>query len=80
VNFREYWSDPIWRGLRVVTIVTATATIAILIVYLVVGKSWQVPLAVAVIANVGLNVALVIRSLVVRSRRHHSHESQSSTS
>jgi hypothetical protein len=68
VNFRGYWSDPIWRGLRVVTFVTATFTIAILIMYLVVGKSWLVPLVSAVIANVGLNLALVIRSLIVRAR------------
>jgi hypothetical protein len=74
VNFRAYWSDPIWRGLRVVTIVTATVTIVLLIVYLVVGKSWLVPLGAAVIANVGLNVALVIRSLVVRSRLRRSRE------
>jgi hypothetical protein len=75
VNFRAYWSDPIWRGLRVVTIVTATAAIAVLLVYLVVGNSWLVPLAVAVIANVGLNVALVIRTLIVRAQRRRSHES-----
>jgi hypothetical protein len=75
VNFREYWSDPIWRGLRVVTIVTVIATIAILIVYLVVGKSWLVPLAAAVIANVGLNLALVMRSLIVRARLRHRDES-----
>jgi hypothetical protein len=75
VNFRGYWSDPIWRGLRVVTIVTATSTVAILIVYLVVGKSWLVPLVAAVIANVGLNLALVIRSLIVRARLRHPPES-----
>jgi hypothetical protein len=68
VNFRAYWSDPVWRGLRVITIVTATATIAILIVYLLVGKSWLNVLAVAVIVNVGLNLALVIRSLMVRAK------------
>jgi hypothetical protein len=39
--------------------------------YLVVGKSWLVPLAALVIANVGLNLALVIRSLIVRSRLRH---------
>ena len=69
MNFRAYWSDPLWRGLRVITIVTATATVAILIVYLVVGRSWLDALAAAVIANVGLNVALVIRTLVVRAKR-----------
>jgi hypothetical protein len=71
VNLRGYWSDPLWRGLRVVTIVTATSTIAVLIVYLVEGKSWLVPLAALVIANVGLNLALVIRSLIVRARLRH---------
>jgi hypothetical protein len=75
VNFRGYWSDPIWRGLRVATIVTVTATIVVLVVYLVVGTSWLVPLAAMVIANVGLNLALVIRSLIVRSRLRHPHES-----
>lgn len=72
MNFRAYWSDPLWRGLRVITIVTATATVAILIVYLVVGRSWLDALAAAVIANVGLNVALVIRTLVVRAKRRRS--------
>jgi hypothetical protein len=72
MNFRAYWSDPLWRGLRVITIVTATATIAILIVYVVVGRSWLDALAAAVIANVGLNVALVIRTLVVRAKRRRS--------
>jgi hypothetical protein len=75
VNFRAYWSDPLWRGLRVVTIVTATCTIVILVVYLFVGKPWLVPLAAAVIANVGLNLALVIRSLIVRARLRRPPES-----
>jgi hypothetical protein len=75
VNFRAYWSDPLWRGLRVVTIVTATSTIVILVVYLIVGKPWLVPLAAAVIANVGLNLALVIRSLIVRARLRRPPES-----
>lgn len=75
MNFRAYWSDPMWRGLRVITIVTATATIAILVVYLVVGKSWLDALIAAVIANVGLNIALVIRSLVVRAKLRRPPES-----
>lgn len=64
-----------WRGLRIVTIVTATATIAILIGYLVAGTSWLIPLVVAVIANVALNLALVVRSLVVRARLRRPPES-----
>jgi uncharacterized membrane-anchored protein len=72
VNFRAYWSDPLWRGLRVITIVTASATIVLLIGYLVEGKSWLVPLVAAVIANVGLNLAFVIRSLIVRARLRRS--------
>jgi hypothetical protein len=72
VNFRAYWSDPWWRGLRVITIVTASATIVLLIGFLVEGKSWLVPLVAAVIANVGLNLAFVIRSLIVRTRLRRS--------
>jgi hypothetical protein len=74
LNFRAFWSDPLWRALRVITIVTATATIAILIVYLVVGKSWLDALAGAVIANVALNIVLVVRSLIVRARLQRSSE------
>jgi uncharacterized membrane-anchored protein len=68
MNFRAYWSDPLWRALRVITIVTATATIVLLIGYLVGGRSWLGALIAAVIANVVVNLAFVIRSLVVRSR------------
>jgi hypothetical protein len=75
VIFRAYWSDPLWRGLRVVTIVTATATIVVLIGYLVGGKSWLVPLVAMVIANGGLNIALVIRSLIVRTGLRRSSDS-----
>ena len=75
MNFRLYWSDPLWRGLRVVTIVTATATIVILIGYFAVGKSWLDALIAVVIANVALNIALVIRSLIVRTRLRRSRES-----
>lgn len=75
MSFCAYWSVPIWRGLRVSTIVTATATVAVLIVYLVAGRSWLVRLAGAVITNVGLNVALMIRSLIVRVRLHRPPES-----
>jgi hypothetical protein len=74
MNFRSYWSDPLWRGLRVVTIVTAVATITVLIGYVVAGKSWLDALIAMVITNVGLNIALVIRSLIVRARLRRSHE------
>jgi hypothetical protein len=72
VFLRLYWFDPMWRGLRIVTLVTATATIVILVAYLAGEKSWLVALTVAVVANVGFNLALVIRSLIVRAKKRNS--------
>jgi hypothetical protein len=72
VKFRSYWSDPIWRGLRVITFVTATSTVVILVAYLAGETSWLDALAAVVVANVGLNIALVIRTMVVRARNRHS--------
>lgn len=72
MKFRSYWSDPIWRGLRAITFVTATSTVVILVGYLAGGTSWLDALAAVVVANVGLNIALVIRTMVVRARNRHS--------
>jgi hypothetical protein len=69
VNPWSFWSDPVWRGLRVISFITATATIVILIVYISGSKSWLVPLAVAVVANIGVMIAVVIRTLILKSHR-----------
>jgi hypothetical protein len=66
--FRSYWADPIWKVLRIVTFVTATCTLVILGVYLSGHKSWLDALAVTVIVNVLLNVALLVRTLIYRGR------------
>jgi hypothetical protein len=66
--FRSYWADPIWKVLRIITFVTATTTLIILGIYLSGQKSWLDTLAVAVIVNVVLNVALLIRTLIYRGQ------------
>jgi hypothetical protein len=62
-----FWSDPTWRGLRVVSVITASATIVILIVYLSGTSSWRVALITAVLVNIGVMLAVVIRTAILRS-------------
>jgi hypothetical protein len=65
----SFWSDPVWRGLRVVSFVTASATIVILIIYLSGAKSWLTALVTAVIVNIGIMLAVVIRTAALRSHQ-----------
>jgi hypothetical protein len=67
--FRSYWADPTWRVLRIATYVTAASTLVILGVYLSGQKSWLDALTVAVIVNVVLNVALLVRTLIYRAEK-----------
>ena len=69
VNPWSFWSDPVWRGLRVVSFVTASATIVILIVYLSGAKSWLTALVAAVVVNIGIMLAVVIRTAILRSHQ-----------
>jgi hypothetical protein len=65
----SFWSDPAWRGLRVLSFITASATIVILIVYLSGTTSWRVALITSVLTNIGVMLAVVIRTAILRSRR-----------
>jgi hypothetical protein len=62
-----FWSDPAWRGLRVVSFITASATIVILVVYLSGTRSWRAALITAVLVNIGVMLAVVIRTAILRS-------------
>jgi hypothetical protein len=73
--FGSFWSDPTWKFLRIVTIFTAAITLIILGIYLSGHKSWLDALAVAVIVNVVLNVALVVRTLIYRAQLHQDSDS-----
>jgi hypothetical protein len=68
VSVLSFWSDPVWRGLRVVSFVTVTVTLVILVVYFSGANSWQFPLEVAVVTNFAVFVALVIRTLILRAK------------
>lgn len=68
----SFWSDPVWRGLRIVSFVTATATLVILAIYLLGATSWRVPLIAAVVANIGVVVAVVIRTIILNAKMRHS--------
>jgi hypothetical protein len=73
--FRSYWADPIWRFLRIITFVTVAITLIILVVYLSGQKSWLDALGVAVIVNIVMNVALLIRTLIYRAQLHRHEDS-----
>jgi hypothetical protein len=68
MNVRSFWSDPVWKGLRIVSFVTVTATLVIIVVYFSGVKSWRLPLEVAVLTNLAVFVALVIRTLILRTK------------
>jgi hypothetical protein len=65
----SFWSDPAWRGLRVLSFITASATIVILIVYLSGTTSWDLALITSVLTNIGVMIAVVIRTAILRSHR-----------
>jgi hypothetical protein len=73
--FRSYWADPIWRVLRIVTFVTVAITLIILVVYLSGQKSWLDALGVAVIVNIVMNAALLVRTLIYRAHLHRHEDS-----
>jgi amino acid transporter len=66
VNVRSFWSNPVWRGLRIISFTTVTITLVILVVYFSGASSWRFALEVAVLANLAVFVALMIRSLILR--------------
>lgn len=68
----SFWSDPVWRGLRIISFVTAAITLIILAVVLGGATSFRVPLAVAVITNIAVALAVVIRTFVLHARLRHS--------
>lgn len=64
----SFWSDPVWKGLRLVSFVTVTATLVILVVYFSGESSWRVALEVAILTNLAVFVALVIRTIILRAK------------
>jgi hypothetical protein len=68
VRFRSFWSDPIWRGLRIVSFLSASATLIVLVVYLSGDRSSRVWLYTAVLTNIAIMVALTIRTFVMHAK------------
>jgi hypothetical protein len=71
----SFWSDPIWKGLRIVSFISASVTLIVVVVYLSGVHSWRVPLYAVVATNFGIFTALVIRTLVMRSKSRREHPS-----
>ncbi len=68
MRFRSFWSDPIWKGLRIVSFVSASVTLILLAVFLSGDRSWLVLLYTALVTNVAIMVALVIRTIVLHAK------------
>lgn len=63
----SFWSDPVWKGMRIVSFVSAAFTLTCVAVLLSGHPAWRVALIAAVVANVGVFTALVVRTLKLRS-------------
>ena len=75
VSVLSFWSDPIWKGLRIVSFVSATVTVTLIIVFFSGHRSWRVPLETAVVVNIAIFAALVVRSFIVRAKLRQEAES-----
>ena len=64
----SFWSDPIWKGLRIVSFISAAVTLILLAVYFSGVRSWRVALGTAIVTNIAIFAALVIRSFILRAK------------
>jgi hypothetical protein len=65
------FSDPMWRGLRSVSLISGAATIILLAVVLSGAPSWRFALMVSVLTNIAVVVAVLIRTLELRAKLRH---------
>jgi predicted exporter len=75
VSGLSFWSDPIWKGLRIVSFVSATVTVVLLVVFFSGHRSWRVPLDTAIVVNIAVFAALIIRTVIVRAKLHRASKS-----
>jgi hypothetical protein len=68
----SFWSDPIWSGMRIISFLSASATVILLAIFLSGVRGSRIPLEAAVVTNVGIMVALAIRTSVLRAKVRHS--------
>jgi hypothetical protein len=62
-----YWSDPMWRVMRISTFVTSGVTLVILMIFLLASSSWRDELVGVVVINLAAFAALVSRTIILRS-------------
>lgn len=67
MKFHSHWSNPTWRLLRITSFITATVTLAFLVIVLAGETSWQYPLAVAVVANIIVSALVVFSTYELRN-------------
>ncbi len=70
-----FWSDPIWKGMRIVSLASASITLITLIVFVSGVHSWRIELITAVVTNFCVFAALVIRTLILKSKTRHTPDS-----
>jgi hypothetical protein len=75
VSGLSFWSDPIWKGLRIVSFVSATVTVVLLVMFFSGHRSWRVPLDTAIVVNIAVFAALIIRTVIVRAKLHRASKS-----
>jgi hypothetical protein len=62
---KGYWSDPLWRRLRIASFISAVTVLVLLAVYLLGVQSLLVPLAVFVIVNIVIQSAVGFRTFSI---------------
>ena len=67
----SFWSDPIWKGLRIVSFISVAVTLILLAVYFSGVRSSRVALDTAIVTNIAIFAALVIRSFILRAKLRH---------
>jgi hypothetical protein len=58
--------------MRIVSFLSASATVILLVIFLSGVRRSRIPLEAAVVTNLGIMVALVIRTFVLRAKVRHS--------
>jgi hypothetical protein len=71
VKLWSFWSDPIWHGMRIISFVSAFATLLLLAIFLAGVRGSRIALDAAVVTNLGVMAALVIRTFVLRAKVRH---------
>lgn len=71
----SFWSDPMWRALRIASFVTGAITLILLAIVLLGATSFRFPLAAAVVLNIVAAIVVVVRTYQLHAQQRQSPKS-----